>query len=60
MQSKHHTDFGGRLARWPPSQKWGRERHLASLPAKSVFVEKHPKWVLLDLPPQELKIYGEW
>ena len=59
MGSKQHTDFAGRLARWLPSQKGGERTHLASLPAKSVCIEKHPKWVQIDLPPQELKKYGE-
>ena len=47
------------FARWPPSQKEGGKSHLAKLPAKSVLNEKHPKWVQIDLPPQELKICGE-
>ena len=51
MGSKQYTDFAGRFARWLPSQKGGGRTHLASLPAKSVYIEKHPKWVLFDLPP---------
>ena len=59
MGSKQYTDFAGRLARWIPSQKGGERIHLASLVAKSVCIEKHPKWVQIVFSGQELKRYGE-
>ena len=39
------------------TKRRGKE-HLASLPANSVCIETHPKWVLLDLSTHKLKIYG--